>query len=302
MSRRWPGGVLLVLALIAVVAGHGLVRTPTGGTAEAMEIGGPPHVGECVLWAPDPAVVVTDFVVGEADPPTIDLSGASDNVAFGPCSGVVAGEVTTVTPGHPSVLDGSVGALMGTSGRCWAAAARYVGLSGPDVDGTRHDAAGAVDWQPAFSVRGQLIGPDLLQQAAGRRWFACIVRPESLGVYLGSVHNALENGSAPAAFGDCSSNPDLADLSSVSCSYPHTTQTLGMAPVPAGTDSPDAFAASCRAYASRMLRTNDPTYAGALHLVVGVGESVSCAAVLNGPGRLVGSLIGLGTRPLPLIT
>src|ERR1700712_4649684 len=118
MGRRWPGCVLLVLVLIAVAAGHALLPSHRGGSAVAMLIDGPPQVGACVLWAPDPGVISTDFVIGVADADAADLGRLSDNFAFGPCSGVVAGEVASVSDGRPKVVDGSIGALMGTSGAC----------------------------------------------------------------------------------------------------------------------------------------------------------------------------------------
>ncbi len=160
----------------------------------------------------------------------------------------------------------------------------------------------SVDWQPDFSVRGQLIGANVLQRAAGRDWSACIVRPDNLGIYLGSVHDALDTGTSPSAYGDCSPDTNLSILSVVSCSDPHTTERLGTALVPAGSISAAALSASCRAFAGRMLRTNDPTRGGVLDVVVGTDDLTTCAVVLKGSGQLVGSLIGIGDRPLPLIT
>ena len=268
----------------------------------ALATGGPPLVGACVLWAPDPAAGLDEFVTGDVGAHPADGLGRSDNVSFGPCNGAVAGEVATVTPGRPQALDGSIGALMGTSGGCWAAAARYAGLRPSGADESRRLPGNTVDWQPDFSVRGQLIGANVLQRAAGRDWSACIVRPDNLGVYVGTVHDALDTGTSPSAYGDCSPNPDPTTLSTVSCSNPHVMERLGTAMVPAGSHSAAAVAQSCRAFAGRMFRTNDPTYAGTLDVVVGTDDLTTCAVVLNGPGRLVGSLIGIGTGPLPLIT
>src|ERR1700712_5120393 len=185
MGRRWPGSVLLALALIAVVAGHGLSPARQAGSPVAIVTGGPPLVGACVLYAPDPAAGLDGFVTGDVGAHPADRIGLSDNVSFGPCNGAVAGEVAAVTPGRPRALDGSIGALMGTSGGCWAAAARYVGLPPSGTD-QPHPRGKAVDWQPDFSVRGQLIGANVLQRAAGRDWSACIVRPDNLGIYLGT--------------------------------------------------------------------------------------------------------------------
>jgi hypothetical protein len=295
MRGRWPGGVALVVAMTAVIAGHGLFRAPASGVAVPVDLPATPRVGACVLYLPDPA----------AD---LDSAVAYRNVAFGPCKGVLAGEIASVTPGRRTVADGSIGALMGTSGDCWAAASRYVGLSrvgdlagSADADPTG-DARGRVAWRPELQVRGQLVGADVLQTAAGRDWSACVVRPENLDVYLGSVRGALRNGAAPAPYGDCSVSTDLTLSSSVDCANPHATERLGWAAVPSGSVSAKELTESCLEFARLLLRTGDPTFGGILHIVTHTAGPTTCAAIVRGSARLTGSLIGIGSRPLPLTT
>src|SRR3954452_8765852 len=129
MRRGWLGSVLLVVALIAVVAGRGSRAEHIAGAPTTITTGNAPVVGACVLWAPDPATGVSQFVDDDTTAQPVDNQIRSDNVAFGPCNGAVAGEVTTVVPGRPKAVDGSIGAVMGTWGDCWASAAQYVGLS-----------------------------------------------------------------------------------------------------------------------------------------------------------------------------
>jgi hypothetical protein len=282
--------VALVLAVTAVIAGHGLFRAETIGSPIAVALPQTPRVGDCVLYLPDPA-------------DNGDGSTPFRNVAFGPCTGPLAGEVASVAPGWPPSDDGSIGALMGTSGGCWSAASLYVGLTAVGgVDDVRADLRDHVDWNPDLQVRGQLVGADVLQEAAGRDWSACVVRPENLDVYLGSVREALAGGAAPAEYGDCSPSTDPTVFSAVDCANPHPAERLGWAAVPTGSVSNAELAQSCLQFARSLLRTNDPTYSGVLDIVTGTGDLTTCTAEVHGDVRLTGSLIGIGNRPLPLTT
>ncbi len=274
--------------MTAVIAGHGLFRAPAAGSPVALTLPPTPRVGDCVLYLPDPAG---------------DTTGDSRyrNVAFGPCSGVVAGEIASVRPGPAAFGDPSIGALMGTAGACWASASRYVGLTATGrvtmVPADLHD---GIDWSPELQVRGQAVGADLLQRAAGRDWAACVVRPQDLDVYLGSVRGALVSGTAPAEYGNCSPSTDSIVEASVDCSHPHPVERIGWAAIPFGSVSPAQIAQSCRDFARQMFRTADPTYSGLLDIVVDSGDVSTCSAAVRGSARLDGSLIGLGNQPLPL--
>lgn len=279
---------MLVLALTALISGHGLLRADLAGTAKAISVPEPPRPGDCVLSAPDPVVPLTTGPV------------VSPAVVFGPCRGMVAGEIVSVRSGPP-VPDGSVGAIMGTSGECWAAAARYVGFTtSQGVAELPAALAQSVGWRPELGIRGQTVGADGLQKAVGRDWSGCLVRPHSLAVYPGSVHGALRYGRAPDAYGDCSPSADPSVQSSVSCDQPHPAERLGWTMVPAGSVSPAGLDASCRAFAGRLLRTSDPTYSGALDVVASSGNVTICTATVRGAARLGGTLIGIGFDALPL--
>ncbi len=290
MRGRWPGAGLLVLAMIAVIAGHGLFRGAIAGSPVSLALSATPRVGDCVLYLPDPAG---------------DTTGDSRyrNVAFGPCRGVLVGEIASVQTGPGLLADRSMGALMGTAGACWASASRYVGLSATGrVTMEPADLHEGIDWSLELRVRGQAVGADVLQRAAGRDWTACVVRPENLDVYLGSVRGALVGGTAPAAYGNCSSSASSILESSVDCSNPHPVERLGWAAIPFGSVSPPDVARSCRDFARRILRTADPTYSGLLDIVTSPGNVTTCAAAVRGSARLVGSLVGQGDNPLHLIT
>lgn len=288
MTGRRTGSLVVVLALLAVLAGHALLRPQVVGTAVGITAPGTPTPGDCVLSAPDPALTVISGV-------TSDVSAV-----LGPCGGAVAGEIVSVTTGRRTGADGSIGALMGTSGDCWAAASRYAGLA---TDGgvarLPGAAAESVQWHPDLRVRGQRIGADRQQQAIGRGWSACVVRPLTLGFYTGSIREALGSGAAPAEYGSCSATADLRSSSLVTCSRSHTTERLGWAALPNGSVDPVRLQQSCQSLAISLLRTADPTYAGALRILAVTDDITTCVAVVTGPGRLVGSLIGLSSGPLP---
>jgi hypothetical protein len=293
MVPKAAGGLLLTAALIVLLAGHALIRPPTTGFPLPMTIAGPPRIGDCVLSAPDPVV----------DPDVISLP-----VTFGPCSGVVAGEIVSVVAGRPAAQDGAIGALMGTAGPCWEAASRYAGLatSGgvaalPSRD-SADSAPGAPRWLPTLRVRGQRVTADALQRAGGRDWSGCMVRPDDLSVYLGSVRDAVAAGAAPAPYGDCAPAAKFSAGASVRCSRPHARERLGWAAVPTGAQTSAALARSCRELAARLLRTPDPTYSGILEIVVSAGDVTDCSLAVRGPGRLSSSLIGIAGAPLPLTT
>lgn len=293
MAPKAAGGLLLTAALVVLLTGHTLLRPLTTGSALPMTIAAQPRIGDCVLSAPDPTV----------DPEVISLP-----VVFGPCTGVIAGEIVSVAAGRPRAQGGAIGVLMGTAGPCWESASRFAGLATSDGvaalpgHGAAGSAPGGPAWLPTLRVRGQRVTADALQTAAGRDWSACMVRPEDLSVYLGSVRDAVAAGAAPSPYGDCAPPGAHSDGASVRCSRPHTSERLGWAAVPTGAQTSVALARSCRALAARLLRTPDPTYAGMLEIVVSVGDVTDCELAVRGAGRLSSSLIGIAGAPLPLTT
>ncbi len=284
---------MLLAVLVVVLVGHVLSGPLTAGRPSAVTIAGPPRIGDCVLSAPDPSI----------DPDIRRLP-----VVFGPCSGVMAGEIVAVTIGRPARSDGAIGELMGTAGPCWEAAARYTGLwtvggvtSWPG-QGTATSTPGAPRWLPTLRVRGQRVTADALQAATGRDWSACMVRPEDLSVYRGSARDVAAQGAAPAPYGDCTLPEGDPGTDSDQCSRPHTRERLGWAAVPIGAQTPSALALSCRELAAQLLRRSDPTYAGVLEILVETGYVTNCSLAVGGSGHLSRSLIGIAGGPLPLTT
>ncbi|SDP11857.1 hypothetical protein SAMN04515671_2976 [Nakamurella panacisegetis] len=281
------GFLLMVAALIGVLAGHSLIRTDLAGHAVGLDVPGAPKVGDCVLSVAPP-----------------DFDTPITTAVFGSCRGVVAGEVASVRAGAAPEIDDSVGSLMGTAGSCWADASRYIGL--PVVDGSAALPAGflptsVVAWEPELQVRGQRIRADALQRATGRDWTACLVRPQDLHVYLGTVRAALERGAAPAEYADCATVLGQGWSASVPCSQPHLTEHLGSAMVATGSVSHSALQNSCSAFAARLLQVPDPTYGGQLQVTAVTGNVTTCDINSIGDARLVGSLIGLAGRPIPYV-
>ncbi len=314
MGRRMAGLLLLVVAVSALIAGSSLfgtgnaVVTRIAGSPRPISVGPLPRVGDCVLWAPDPDPTPVALRTGTAD----------GSVSFGPCSGVVAGEIVAIAaasgrvsnrPGDPGAADpGAVDA--GAVDDCWARATTYVGY--PEVGGKpqlTEPTAENVQWRPYLEVLGQHVRANVLERAVGRDWSACIVRPANLLSYLGTARAAISGGRAPSAYADCSAGKRAADRVPVSCSAPHARERLGWTtPEAAGQSDAAGLAAigrSCGSFAAMMMRTADPTLAGAVRVEATqqrAGGAIECSAVVNGAALLGASLIGIADGPLPWLS
>ena len=97
------------------------------------------------------------------------------------------------------------------------------------------------------------------------------------------------------------------------CTAPHSTQQLGYGFVQSVRDSgtaiissvdPDAVTAGCESLASSVMKTSDPTKGNRLAITVVAQVSgapyVQCAVSVIGTKKLTGSLIGIGSKALPL--
>ena len=289
MRSRLSGILVILLAMTAVITGRGLLSASTAGQAVPLEVSGPPRPGDCVMSAGDPGELLAAG------------SDAQASVVFGPCRGVVAGEIVSVGRAAPPDPHRTVGVVLGTAGECWVAAARYAGfvVSAGVADLTPIPGE-PLAWKPFLAVRGQRVEADSLQKAAGRDWSACLVRPIGLGVYLGSVRAALVSGRAPAGYGSCTDQLDPTRSDPVPCPNPHVRERLGWVLVPVGEYGRAELDQSCARLAARLLRTDDPTYRGQLDIHAVSGNLTLCVADTRGPVRLTGSLIGLGQRALPV--
>ncbi len=137
--------------------------------------------------------------------------------------------------------------------------------------------------------------PSTVQWAYGQRWYGCEVVPATDSypiAWTGTAHLA-GLGVPPAVFATCAQG---IGGQPVDCSRPHTAEQLTWNDQPA-----DAEVTGCYALAGAIMKTADPTYAGALVVANRkVQNWTECWVATQGSARLTGTLIGHGTGPLPL--
>ena len=126
MDRRLVGGLVLVVAVIAALAGNARTKQVNGGPVRG-PVAGAPLVGDCLL---QPASSYSGTVDGDI--------AASDDVAiypsppFGPCPTRRYGEVAAVIPDgldypSPAGMD-TLTDPMAPQEFCWRATDDYVGV------------------------------------------------------------------------------------------------------------------------------------------------------------------------------
>ena len=311
---------MLVLAAALVcsllVARIGGLRV--AGTAIAPPGLSAPAVGDCLVTLTGP--LATDAIAGKS-PPQTDLGAVREtSVTFADCAGRHVGEViayrrmpSQLDPqATPSVQQPPIGPITGSTppdpvtpdGQwCDQVAADY---RAHEV--SRFQAGAGHGWAPATGQRFLTVLSRPNADPAEPRWAACILLAPDLEVYTGSYLQSLAGAVTPSPFGLCRSGgvPD----GWVSCDAPHQVQEFG-----SGTGQPmtarDAVD-SCRALAQQMTGLQDVSAGGVLRGVVIGGDggaagasgqpatAWSCRLEMVGDARLVGTLLGIANRPLPL--
>jgi hypothetical protein len=311
VDRRWAGLVLLIVVALAAVTLPHLGGRRVGGSAVVTVVPGAPQVGSCVT-ALSPA-------------PSIQLDDAPDQTSitypyavYGSCDGVVAGEVMSLSNANRSPVGTTVGSYLRAGAACQLDEVNYVGSIGPFDPVTI--AKPGIAWQAAAFVDSVLVGPDSLQRAAGQTWTACIGATPDRVPYRGRIANALTTGVLPPTFAICwkalpvSTDPQVDDQLT-SCTTPHPVEVLATTQIIDDTTTTAQVDASCLGFASRAMRTADPTRGGVVRIsAYSVGADsvrplttpalmvgyIECIASVAAPQALVGTLIGLGDRPAPI--
>jgi hypothetical protein len=275
VDRRFAGGTVMVLILVAILCVPAVVgRSVWGSAAPAVHVDSRPEPGNCLapLQTPDQLNSVFDVV-----PPV-------------PCSTPHSAEVLAVGtldprtwPNRPKVGDAAFtgGAL---SQRCDQLAGRFLGW-------------GVKNALPRINVSffTRLTVPGDVEWKLGQRWYSCELMPGVLDFpisYRGTARNA-STGTPPGAFANCSEGPgELA----VSCDRPHHAELL--------TRSYSRVAPTadyCRRLVSSVIGTADPTFGGQLALLARGDSGVSSCWVTTTSSRsLTETLINHGPGPLPL--
>lgn len=301
---RWLGGVVMAVAVIALLVVPGLLNPGVVGQAAPQTAPAPPEIGTCLALSPHSQVEVPCLDRHNAEVIKTWLAGA------GPAQNQLP-DLFVIPFG--SIRHGNFGA-----DQCASSIGGYLG------DGTE---VAALWRSPPPQVTAQLVVAPPEQSLGDLRWSACVVTAARQQLFFGSIRNALADGAAPlpSAFRTCvilSYFPD-----SDSCERGHRIEILAefqpTAQMRAAGSALVGFTASqiqqsCAAFAAASLGTGDPTYAG--QLTVGAGrlfdsngrvvpgngpseESIEfqqCFVEVVGPGTLTSTVIGLGGGQLPL--
>ena len=315
VDRRWGGVLVLVVAVIAALAGSGRTKQ-VAGTADIAAIPGPPEVGACVL---NPTDWNSRLPAGE---PAVAADGTIFlSVATGPCRSARYGEVAGL------VADG-------LDYRAPAGSDKWDDPNSPDrqctdlvdayIGNSAGPGTGPASWYPAPEVSAMLLGPSALQQRFGARWLVCAVvghAGSSSGPrYTGSVRDVMHTLRFPSALAQClDAVPTAAAVVPVDCAEPHEVELMASSYTddPRATDRP-ALAASCPEVAASLTGMLDPTAGGRLRVstvtnnlpVYGDGGTMDpdhmvdvqsfCVIEAIGGHRLTGPLLGLGGGAVPL--
>lgn len=285
-----------MLALVAALARPVLAGRPVAGTPVAAVIDAPPAVGSCVGDITDPAPDATGRVA----------DGALPVATIVRCSGMVTGEVISVTASRSAPRISTLDEYDQANPGCRSQVEKYLGASATSV-------IRGVEWNLNLDVDAVSVGPDAHDRAAGRTWSACVLSATDQIYPATPLRQSWPAARLPDAFGLCWAENLVQHGVPTNCTAPHRTQQIGYGFVAQTSDSgtgivsaagPDDIVAGCRALAASVLRTTDPTRGGALTVKV-VDDSagapyVQCAVAVVGNHKLTGSLIGIGDRPLPL--
>jgi len=287
--------VLLVAAVVPKIPDRTLAGS--GGMAPSP---GPPLMGECVLQP----MGGTESMSGAQPILTAGSWVAYSTAPAVPCSGGRYGEVAYVIPGEQAKVlaskDESGGAI---DLRCADEMKRYVGL------GQSGELPVSQHWTPAANVSFFVAGPSQLQASVGQNWVACIAAiygPDGQSIHSDrSLKNIFAAGHLTSALSVCAQTTDPTVSAVGACSQPHDEEMLANStgPLP----SLAALTSSCLALAKAFTGMPDPTAAGQLKVYVtnplknaaDAGAVPQCVvASTNIHHKLVGPLIGLGTKPV----
>ena len=302
---RRRGGALLVVGAVAVLVARALLAPGVTGVAVPAPWPEPPPVGSCVLLGddlvervpcdqPHSGEVVAAWAVGKQVQPAVEDRVGPMTVSF-----------TRTLPSQPEgvVCEGWVN--------------RYTGWTAFVADNY-----GSGLWTaPRPVVTATLVQAPPGEGTPDRHWSACVVQTQE-PLYTGTVRSATFRTTAlPAQISVCINAGETA-AEFVGCDQPHSTELIAVIALTQemmvdDTVEVDHTAAEilqmCVATAALRTSSADPTYQGQLEVVT---ESVwvqraqpvhvtppgwlvpDCLIRVNGPGMLIGSIVGNGDGPL----
>ena len=270
--------MVIVLAAVGAIVISAATHRVSPGHAIVAAPERAPNVGDCLLT---PASAIAP---GGLPPAAVRLLAG--------CDGPRYGEVVDIgiAPDTESI-------------NCENSVREYVGLPSSVTTGP---------WSALPPLQARVIGPTLLQQAAGQRWAACVGYVGDTELPISLAH-LLDQWISASPLSQCTYDPGVTELRDAQCSAPHRTEVLGTAAVDA--PLPD-LNGSCRELATAATRMADPTAGGALRVQAVVTHDASpgastaglsptgegtatCEIVAAGGRTLTGSLLGLGTHMVP---
>ncbi len=303
MDRRLVGVLVLLLAGVLVTVVPAMTGRRVAGSAVAMSFPGPPQPGDCVVARPPRSNTYDNA-----------RQIVTTELAFGPCTGTVMGEVSSAVDDDPSA-PGAQDAV----GRCFNDPTSFAG--DPLTEGPGEQPivpGGPLQWSAGAAADAELIVPGPVERSAGRHWSACLLSPYAFDPgpapgYRGLLQDAFRTGRLPDAYGSCWASDDLDSAPQIlPCDQPHPAELLASGWIQDRSliSRPD-IDAGCVKVAQRIMRTDDPTRGGALTVVLdpvrldGSSKpddplSVGCFITASGSARLSGSVIGIAGGPLPL--
>lgn len=282
MVRRL-GGLLIVLVTMVGVAVTSASARRSVGAAVAAPLPPAPAIGDCLIGGGDQSAL------------------SAWAVEFGACTADALGQVVAVRPAGtqaPMTLDGSVGcrgALLAQAGLV-ERAGRFV-LPGPPT-------ADPVTWSYSVPARTGWYGPSVRLPTTAS-WAACVVRPERGAGDAAGVIGAYHGGSLPPAYGTCWESTEInAGIRQTSCAREHRAELIAVGRVAPG-ESWDEIRASCVRQAAQAIGRPDATADGRLAVRLHperTGEitrnvDVTCYVTAAADQSIVGSVVGLGSRP-----
>lgn len=304
--------MVLVVVLLAVAVVSALTPHRLPGSPQAVPVPGPPALGDCV---------VAPVRYADSAEPEPDKDFAYPATETSKCSGSRYAEVIAVIahPSKPKILrnvDSSYAIEDDNRRQCYLAATRYLGLPAGEIPAS----SGFDAWTVSAMLLTEVAAPSLRQAAAHQHWAACSLGlPSGLNQtdvwqpYTGSLRNAMISGPQRDDFGTCQAGPG--EQSEIAyCSEPHATQFLVNGAVGKAAVSRTSVEQNCRRAISTVTGLSDTTAHGALELALTIygtqgplvgGPSVparsylTCGLRTTGIRKLAGSLIALGTRPIP---
>ena len=298
MDRRWSGGLVLLLVLVAAaIVPIAVTGRHVAGSPVAQYVPGPPVAGDCL----------TDPI------PSPSTDAAYPVLAAAPCTGVRTGEViSSFTDLRTPVVAMHNGDP--NQDACEIAVEAYLGHTlGPSSG----------DWELPTMLSSFIEQPSALQIAAGQRWVACVlvlIGPDQGPVpWSGSARSALAPGvTPPRGFATCLKMSSLINYQRIDCAKAHTSEAFGLMSTARAGLTQKSLNASCAAQVRIRTGMADPTAGGRMSIEAvtvhgadgppqaGLGSATDdsgfalCELVASAGRSLHGPLLGLGAGTVPL--